>query len=113
MHRLTQEDELELFELLPVRTQQAVARGEVSLADLLERVTKVSESELCPRCALQPVAVRRTGLCIACHKRAMAEAHNEAYRELAATCEYDAAKQRLRRLRRDLGVKAPREKRTQ
>ena len=97
----------DLWELLPAAAQQAIARGDVTLEDLLERVTSSEGADLCPRCATRPIRHSRLGLCTACAFRALADAHNEAYAELEAQREYDVSKQRLKRLREEMGVKAP------
>jgi len=98
----------DLWELLPVDAQQSIARGDVTLEELLERVTSAEGSELCPHCAKRPVRNRWTGLCTACSVAALTDAHNEAMAELEATREYNVAKTRLKRLRQELGVPAPR-----
>ncbi|MCK8113972.1 hypothetical protein [Anaerosoma tenue] len=100
----------ELFGLLPVEAQQTIARGDVTLEDLLERVTSSEGAELCPHCARRPIRHPRLGLCTACARRSLADAHNEAYAELEAQREYDVAKQRLKRVREELGVTAPRQR---
>lgn len=100
----------DLWELLPVDAQQSIARGDVTLEELLERVTSAEGSELCPHCARRPVRNRWTGLCTACSVAALTDAHNEAYRELVAKREYDTSKQRLKRLREELDVPAPRQR---
>ena len=97
----------DLWRLLSVEAQQSVARGDVTLEELLERVTSAEGSELCPHCAKRPVRNPRVGLCNACATTALADAHNEAIRELEATRAYNTAKQRLKRLREELDVPAP------
>lgn len=101
MSSLTEADELQLWELLPVPAQQAVARGDVTIADLLERMTAASRSELCPRCCVRPVSVhhRHIGWCATCAKKLALAASEERYAELKAADKVNAAKMRLNRLR--------------
>lgn len=104
MRRLTEADELELMELLPAPMQQAVARGDVELAALLEYVTSSRTAELCPRCVARPVSDRykKLGLCAPCARTAM----NEAFLETIATLEAkrDGARKRkqVQRLRDEI-----------
>jgi len=101
---LTDRDADELFELLSVSQQQAVARGDVDLMDLLERVTRSAEAELCPRCASRTVSAQygRLGLCAVCARKAMTEAFEERISELEARRDADRLKKQIQRLRDEL-----------
>lgn len=106
-------DELDdLFESLSVPQQQAVARGDLSLEALLDYIKGATGAELCPRCAVRPIAARSNGLCSVCHKHALTEATDAVYAELVASREHAAARQRLKRKREELGVEAPKAPRT-
>lgn len=93
----------DLFEYLPTPLQQAVARGDVGLSELLERVTSTQASELCPRCAKRPQEVP-SGLCRVCWARATVAAHEEYRAEIVAKAEMVNARQKSKRLRDRLGV---------
>lgn len=92
-----------LFADLPVALQQAVARGEVDLDTLLERVTG-SQAELCPRCATRPITQRSTGLCRPCHDKALSAALREVRAEQAATQQRAAERKRSERFRTEHGI---------
>lgn len=98
------------FELLTVPQQQAIARGDVTIEELLERVTSDTEAELCPRCARASVSPRyaRVGLCSACAVAAMADAHQEKVYELEAERERTNLKKRVQRLRDEIDPDRPR-----
>lgn len=87
-------------------------KSEISVADLsqvaIDTLRKRGSTMLCPMCGKRFVAVKSTGLCCVCHKHELTDAHNAAYAELVANQDYNAAKQRLSRKRKELKVKAPR-----
>jgi len=74
---------------------------------MLEAIKRHNPGVLCPACG-KALQATRNGLCGACHLEALAEAQNAAYRELVANREYNVAKARLKRKRKELGVAAPR-----
>jgi len=88
----------ELWELLTPSQQAAVARGDIDLAELLERVTRPGE-ELCPWCVTRPITRKRLGTCEVCARRRMRDAQEQVLVELQLHRERDAIKQRIRRER--------------
>jgi hypothetical protein len=103
----------DVWELLTVPQQQAVARGDVSLEYLVELVTAATGAELCPSCCTRPVAGRYAagfGLCDVCARKAMSEAFRDAIAALDAQREAAMLKQRLHRARISAGVPLPRAK---
>lgn len=103
----------DLFELLTVTQQQAVARGDIKLEDLLERITDSTQLELCPRCCKGTVSQKyeRFGLCEACVRIEVTAAHRAKVYELEA--ERDNARQRkiVQRLRDEIDPNRPRRSR--
>jgi uncharacterized protein with PIN domain len=73
---------------------------------ILAAIKQHNPGGLCPACGKRLVATRE-GLCAACHLEALTDAHNAEYARLAAKKPYDVSKQRLKRLRRQMGVRAP------
>ncbi|MHB1324011.1 MAG: hypothetical protein ACYCXZ_06675 [Coriobacteriia bacterium] len=74
---------------------------------MLDAIKSHNPDALCPACGKRLVATR-DGLCGACHLEALTDNHNAEYAKLAAKKPYDVSKQQLKRLRKDLGVSAPR-----
>jgi len=65
----------DLWESLTVEQQQVVARGVITLEELVETITSAADAELCPRCCCRPVKpMSRFGLCETCHRAALNEA---------------------------------------
>lgn len=77
------------------------------VADAIERTKPIEDrTPLCPACSKRPV--RKTiGLCDVCYREGMADAHDEEFAKLNAQRRLWTSRQRLKRLRRELGVKAP------
>ena len=101
----------ELWSLLTVKQQQAVASGRIDLADLLEAVTTTSDLELCVRCACDYVpSDSRLGVCPACARRIANERLEGKLRAIDAKREADVLKQRTHRARVELGLPLPRAK---
>ncbi|NTU70255.1 MAG: hypothetical protein HGB10_00300 [Coriobacteriia bacterium] len=92
----------DLFEHLPVKMQQAIARGDVELDQVLERLTRPSTGELCPSCSVREVDHESLGLCWTCARKAMNEAFEKTIVELEAKREADRLKKGVQRLRDDL-----------
>jgi hypothetical protein len=65
----------DLWDLLSVRQQQLVARGELSLEQLVDRVTSEPDDDLCPRCCVRVITRPRLRLCDTCLKRGFRDAH--------------------------------------
>jgi hypothetical protein len=98
------------------RMRLCVARRlEIDGTDLtqaqLERLRQTNEAMLCPSCSRRMVAIPSTGLCGICHKDALLRSHAATLAELEKQREINRAKQRVSRLRRELGIKAPRSRR--
>ena len=103
----------ELWSLLTVAQQQAVASGRIDLEGLLDAITSSSDLELCPRCASDYVpASSQLGLCRACARRAANEALEAMLAAVDAQREADMLKQRIHRAREAAGVPLPRSGRT-
>lgn len=95
----------DLFECLTVAQQQAVARHEIDLEDLLERLTATSTSEeLCPKCACRFIGKNRFGWCDVCMRRQLSTAFRDELSTLDARREADALKQQVCRDRRKYGI---------
>lgn len=62
------------------------------------------DSQLCPRCArgwvIPGTAGAKSGVCQRCHLKALAEAERLAMEEIGAQREYDAARAKMRRLKK-------------
>lgn len=69
-----------------------------------ERMRIDGEAELCPACGRRPQRVRATGLCLACHKERLAEAHREVAAEIEAQRALWTERQRLHRARREVAT---------
>ena len=95
----------DLFELLPIPLQQAVARGDVGLEALLERVTRPGGGPLCPWCGHREIdpdtAAGRSGLCTPCAKRRYADRYREILADLEATREVNRLKTAVKMVRRN------------
>ena len=89
---------LRLAELLPRADRETAALA-------LAREELDREAALCPECGHRPVRVRKTGLCLACHRRRLADAHREALSEIEAGRELWQARQQLRRAREKAGAR--------
>lgn len=93
--------------------KQDVLEGRVSLEDLLAAADADMQAEsvdLCPSCSrvLRRGEGYKDGLCAVCHLNRLRDAHYEELAKLVAIREYNVAKQQLKRLRRRMGVEAPR-----
>jgi hypothetical protein len=77
----------------------------------LRIIVRLNPGLLCPSCGKRFINTP-SGVCDLCHLRALTTNHDLEYRRLAldAKRDYDTAKQRLSRKRKDLGAKAPRAK---
>lgn len=103
----------ELWSLLTVKQQQAVASGRIDLEELLESITTTNDLELCSRCSVDYVPKdSRLGVCHACARRIANERLEGKLREIDAQREADVAKQRVHRRRVELGLPLPRSDRT-
>ena len=62
------------------------------------------DSQLCPRCGrgwvIPGTAGARSGICQRCHFKALAEAERLALEEVSAQREYDAARAKMRRIKK-------------
>ncbi len=76
-----------------------LARGRVDAEALAERMRLDHERLLCPVCGQRPVRTARSGFCLVCHRRLLAEKHLELLQELDAKRAMDAGKQSLCRAR--------------
>lgn len=94
----------DLFAALPVSLQQACARGEVELAELLERITAPDSDDLCPWCATRPIYSVTVGICLPCLRRRSTDLHLENVSQLEALRAYNVAKKRRQRGRDELGL---------
>lgn len=92
---LGQPRELRLSELVGER----LAADRKTAALVLERSELTAADQLCPECCARPVRVRKTGLCLPCHKRRLADAHRELLAETEAGRELWQARQALKRAR--------------
>lgn len=103
---LSERESVSLFADLPVPLQQAVARGDIDLDTLLERVTAPATGELCPACGAHEVPTSglgaRLGLCGPCAHRRMADAYDETLIDLLAVREANAKKKQVQRDRDEL-----------
>lgn len=102
---LSPADMEDLFAELPVSVQQAVARGELALEDVFERITRPG-LELCPHCGVReiPPRLRRVGVCSSCFAKRSVAAHAEVVADLEDKRATGMAKQRTKRLRERYGV---------
>lgn len=103
MTMLTDVEMESLFYELPVPTQQAIARGEVTMEDVFERITRPG-TELCPHCGRYeiPDDLKRVGICRSCFSKRTQEAHQEVMRDLENVKAVNAAKQAAKRAREEL-----------
>ena len=96
----------ELSEHLPVPLQQAVARGDVEVDQLLERATRPGGGQLCPWCGINEIdpdtPAGRRGICIPCAMRRLADGYREKLAEIEAIREVNALKTALKRVRDEL-----------
>ena len=99
------------FASLPPIVQRAIARGEITLDEALERAAADPDAELCPACGCRPITTAR-GLCRVCYDRRLVEGLYEKLAELDSHREHDVAKQRVHRRRVELGLPLPRSDRT-
>ncbi len=76
-----------------------LATGVVDAEVLAERMRLDHERMLCPVCGVRPQRRERSGWCLVCHRRALAEKHLELLQELDARRAMDAGKQLLCRAR--------------
>jgi len=58
---------------------------------------------LCPECGHRTATVKRTGLCLPCHKRRLADAHRELLAEIEAGRDLWQARQAVKRARDRVG----------
>lgn len=84
---------LSLRELLPVGCDRKTA------ALVLARQEMDAQAALCPACARRAATVRSSGLCLACHRRRLADDLREVLAERDATRDHWQAKQALKRRR--------------
>lgn len=96
---LGQPRDLSLTELVGAR----LASDRKTAALVLERGEIAGAAELCPECSARPIRVRKTGLCLPCHKRRLADAHREVLAEVEAGRELWQARQALKRAREKAG----------
>ncbi len=108
MAALSERESTELFELLPVSLQQACARGDVDLDELLEQVTNPQAAEICPWCGVRPVHSKRHGICWVCSRQRLNEALSDKVAELEVLRVATVEKKRLQRLRDTLDPDRPR-----
>lgn len=86
---------------------------EINVRDLSETqvrtVVRLNPTLLCPACGKRFINTP-SGFCDLCHLAALKANHDAEYQRLAGEVKrnYDASKQRLCKLRKKLGVKAPR-----
>jgi hypothetical protein len=99
---LSPQEAEELFEVLPVSLQTSVARGDVSLLELLEALTSSQNAELCPWCGCRPVALNHFGLCAVCSRKRLTEIQEERLVALDAHREANRVKTAIKRSRRRL-----------
>jgi hypothetical protein len=74
--------------------------GRVSAELLASRMAIDDELPLCPVCGCRPARVPSTGFCRPCHLKRLAEVHREALSEIEAQQDLWAARQHLKRARR-------------
>lgn len=98
----------DLWEMLTVEQQQAVARGDVSLEELLELATTAAGAEVCPICCTRPVRVKSSGWCRPCTTRALNDAFHERIAMVEAYRERTLLKKNLQRAREVAGIPTPR-----
>lgn len=94
----------DMWELLTVEQQQAVASGRITLEELVEHITASHDAELCPRCAAAPVSPKYhfLGLCVPCARKAATDAYRETVAELEAQREANRWKKLVQRRRDEL-----------
>lgn len=92
----------ELFEVLPVSLQQCIARGEVSLEQLLEDLTSAKDAEICPWCGSRSVASKQLGVCHVCARKRLTEIQEERLSALEALREANRIKTRVKRMHDEL-----------
>lgn len=99
----------ELWSLLTVKQQQAVASGRIDLEELLEVLTTTNDLELCSRCSVDYVPKdSRLGVCPACARRIANERLEGKLREIDAGREANVLKTATRRARIAAGIPTPR-----
>jgi len=96
------------FSDLPKSVQKAIARGDMTLDEALERARAGIGAELCPECSCREIATSFTGLCLVCHERRLTEGNLQRLAELEAVRAHNAAKTAVKRTRIELGVPTPR-----
>ena len=84
---------------LSAQVRDDLVTGRVSAEVVAERMRLDRERSLCPVCGRRPVRNSRSGFCLVCHKRALAEAHFELVEELDAQRALWASRQALCRAR--------------
>ncbi len=84
---------------LSEQVRHDLVTGAVDAEVLAERMRLDRERSLCPVCGQRPVRSARSGFCLVCHRRALAEKHLEILMEYDAKRAMDAGKQILHRAR--------------
>lgn len=96
------------FQELPRSVQKAIARGDLTLEEALERARTGLDAELCPACGCRAIETERSGLCRVCHTRRLTDAALDRLTEVAALRDYNVAKTATKRARIAAGLPTPR-----
>lgn len=102
---LTESEMEALFEELPVSVQQSVARGEIELADVFERITR-PDVMICPNCGVYevPPELAKIGFCRRCMTKRVVYTRQELLTDLDNLRELNASKQAVCRERSRQGL---------
>ena len=84
---------------LSAQVRDDLVSGAVDAEVLAERMRLDRERALCPVCGVRPQRRERSGWCLVCWRRALAEKHLELLEEIDAKRAMDAGKQALHRAR--------------
>lgn len=86
-----------------VKKKSRINVNELSVA-MVEVIRRRNSKALCPTCAKRLAAVATSGLCGACHKQVLIEAHYDRLSELEAQREINRIKKAEQRIRDELGI---------
>ncbi|MDO8915993.1 MAG: hypothetical protein Q7W16_07925 [Coriobacteriia bacterium] len=98
----------DLWDLLTPKQQMIVARGELSLEELVDRITTEPDGELCHSCCKRTITRPVLGLCELCARRAMTDALVYKLSEIETLLASATAKKALQRSRDRLDPDRPR-----
>lgn len=86
---------------LDARIREDVVSGKVSADVICRRMEIERDAATCPDCGRRPATVSRTGLCLICHNKRLAEAHLDVLEEIDSRRALWSSRQALCRARRE------------